>query len=94
VCVVVSLVSNSIIHTHTRIRFTLSSIGELVHNEETGLLFDNAEQLADRLEMLLADFADERAMLDHLRCNVIAAHERRWPQNWDMIVLPLFDSHF
>lgn len=68
-----------------------SCISELVTDGETGLLFSNAQQLADNLQTLLAGFPDHMsATLKKLQDKVASTQQTlRWDENWDNVAWPV-----
>jgi len=66
-------------------------IKELVKSGKTGLLFKNAGELSNALIYMFEGFPEKQDKLDRMHKNVVEAHERRWPENWDEIILPVIN---
>ena len=74
--------------------FAEFSLHELVKNGKNGLVFENAAQLADQLEMLLASFPNSTS-LGELRSSLITHKDwewNTWEENWGKVVRPLILS--
>ncbi|XP_021100088.1 chitobiosyldiphosphodolichol beta-mannosyltransferase isoform X5 [Heterocephalus glaber] len=62
---------------------------ELVKHGENGLVFEDAEELASQLQMLLSKFPDPAGKLNQLRKNLRESEQLRWHESWQRTVLPL-----
>ncbi|XP_005391306.1 PREDICTED: chitobiosyldiphosphodolichol beta-mannosyltransferase isoform X2 [Chinchilla lanigera] len=62
---------------------------ELVKHGENGLVFEDAEELASQLQMLLSKFPDPGGKLNQLRKNLRESEQLRWDESWQQTVLPL-----
>eukprot|EP00033_Pygsuia_biforma_P003110 GCRY01003417.1.p1 GENE.GCRY01003417.1~~GCRY01003417.1.p1 ORF type:complete len:447 (-),score=70.21 GCRY01003417.1:42-1382(-) len=66
---------------------------ELVKDEENGRIFETADELAEQLTHLLANFPSDRRMLKqfekHLQNNF---QNVRWDAQWNAVALPIFTS--
>jgi beta-1,4-mannosyltransferase len=62
---------------------------EQLHDGSDGLLFENANQLADRLFFLFKDFPSRTAALDNLRNNLARSHTMTWFEGWNQEARPL-----
>ncbi|KAK2893409.1 chitobiosyldiphosphodolichol beta-mannosyltransferase [Channa argus] len=69
-----------------------SCLHELVKHEENGLIFRDAEELAEQLRSLLSEFTSSDARLALFRRNLRASKGQCWNDNWDQNVLPLFTT--
>ncbi|XP_061837408.1 chitobiosyldiphosphodolichol beta-mannosyltransferase [Nerophis lumbriciformis] len=65
---------------------------ELVKHEDNGLIFRDAQQLAEQLKSLLSEFTNTYGRLGVFRRNLRASRGQRWDDNWDQNVLPLMSS--
>jgi beta-1,4-mannosyltransferase len=64
-------------------------LAEQVHEGETGLLFESADQLAGQLYELLSGFP-AAPRLERLRNNVRRLRPMRWSEAWKAAVAPIF----
>jgi len=55
---------------------------EQLRDGENGLLFADANQLADRMFLLFGDFPSQTATLDHLRNNIAQSYRTTWFEGW------------
>ncbi|XP_023567313.1 chitobiosyldiphosphodolichol beta-mannosyltransferase isoform X2 [Octodon degus] len=62
---------------------------ELVKHGENGLVFEDAEELASQLQMLLSKFPDPAGKLNWFRKNLRESEQLRWHESWQQTVLPL-----
>ncbi|XP_063082512.1 chitobiosyldiphosphodolichol beta-mannosyltransferase isoform X2 [Cavia porcellus] len=62
---------------------------ELVKHGENGLVFEDAEELASQLQMLLSKFPDPAGKLNQFRKNLRESEQLRWDESWQRTVLPL-----
>uniref|UniRef100_A0A9L0IZ75 ALG1 chitobiosyldiphosphodolichol beta-mannosyltransferase n=1 Tax=Equus asinus TaxID=9793 RepID=A0A9L0IZ75_EQUAS len=62
---------------------------ELVKHEENGLVFEDSEELAVQLQMLLSEFPDPAGKLSQFRVNLRESEQLRWDESWKQTVLPL-----
>ncbi|XP_008536584.1 chitobiosyldiphosphodolichol beta-mannosyltransferase isoform X1 [Equus przewalskii] len=62
---------------------------ELVKHEENGLVFEDSEELAVQLQMLLSEFPDPAGKLSQFRVNLRESERLRWDESWKQTVLPL-----
>ena len=67
-------------------------IGELVKENQTGLLFDDAQQLAQELLLLLQGFPSKQGPLQSMRSSLQQQPLPRWQQAWAQHVLPVFEE--
>ena len=67
-------------------------IGELVQEGRNGLLFEDAQQLAQQLLLLLQGFPGKQGQLQHLHSCLQQQPFPRWQQAWGQHVLPVFES--
>ncbi|XP_061761628.1 chitobiosyldiphosphodolichol beta-mannosyltransferase isoform X1 [Nerophis ophidion] len=65
---------------------------ELVKHEDNGLIFRDAQQLAEQLKSLLSEFTNSDGRLGVFRRNLRASRGQCWDDNWDQNVLPLMFS--
>ncbi|KAG9477126.1 hypothetical protein GDO78_002500 [Eleutherodactylus coqui] len=63
---------------------------ELVKHNENGLTFEDSEELAAHLKMLLTDFTSRSSKLQQFRQNLHESKQMRWDETWDQTVLPIF----
>lgn len=64
------------------------SLHELVTDQKTGLLFEDANMLTDQLFTLFG--GKDRKLIDTMRQNVIKQFEHdRWHDNWTRNVIPI-----
>ncbi|XP_066432244.1 chitobiosyldiphosphodolichol beta-mannosyltransferase isoform X2 [Eleutherodactylus coqui] len=63
---------------------------ELVKHNENGLTFEDSEELAAHLKMLLTDFTSRSSKLQQFRQNLHESKQMRWDESWDQTVLPIF----
>ena len=71
-----------------------AALPELVRHEDNGLVFKNAQQLAEQLEGLFAGFplADpSKSRLSRFRARVAETSHLRWSENWTKFAAPLFN---
>lgn len=70
----------------------MSSIGELVLEDQNGCLFDNAAQLEDLLVDLLENFPESKK-LHRFRMDLAANFQNyTWNDNWQQTALPIFQN--
>ncbi|XP_036081727.1 chitobiosyldiphosphodolichol beta-mannosyltransferase isoform X2 [Rousettus aegyptiacus] len=62
---------------------------ELVKHGENGLVFEDSEELAAQLQMLLSKFPDPAGKLNQFRKNLRESEQLRWDESWIQTVLPL-----
>ncbi|XP_006913907.1 chitobiosyldiphosphodolichol beta-mannosyltransferase [Pteropus alecto] len=62
---------------------------ELVKHGENGLVFEDSEELAAQLQMLLSKFPDPAGKLNQFRKNLRESEQLRWDESWMQTVLPL-----
>ncbi|XP_069037136.1 chitobiosyldiphosphodolichol beta-mannosyltransferase isoform X2 [Lepisosteus oculatus] len=62
---------------------------ELVKQGENGLIFQDSQELAEQLKMLLADFPGVQGMLGTFRRTLRDCGLQRWDESWEQTVLPL-----
>ncbi|KAM9844274.1 chitobiosyldiphosphodolichol beta-mannosyltransferase [Aulostomus maculatus] len=67
-------------------------LDELVKHEENGLIFRDAQELAQQLQLLLSGFPGSEGRLGDFRRNLRASRGQRWDDNWDHNILPLFSG--
>ncbi|XP_041943570.1 chitobiosyldiphosphodolichol beta-mannosyltransferase [Alosa sapidissima] len=65
---------------------------ELVKHEENGLIFQDSNELATQLKLLLCDFPSSEGKLGLFRRNLRASGQQRWDENWDQTVLPILTA--
>lgn len=65
------------------------AIGELVVDKETGLLFSDAEELAQHASNLLKDFP-QKERLREMEANIQVSQSKRWAECWAENAKPLF----
>ncbi|ELK10683.1 Chitobiosyldiphosphodolichol beta-mannosyltransferase [Pteropus alecto] len=68
---------------------SLCSLHELVKHGENGLVFEDSEELAAQLQMLLSKFPDPAGKLNQFRKNLRESEQLRWDESWMQTVLPL-----
>eukprot|EP00850_Spirogloea_muscicola_P011332 SM000070S21298 [mRNA] locus=s70:135067:139322:- [translate_table: standard] len=67
-----------------------SCIGELVQNHQNGLLFSSSSELAQQLLDVFRGFPGACNLLSSLAKGAArSGEERRWPQEWELNVLPV-----
>jgi len=65
-------------------------IGELVKRDQNGVLFQDANDLCDRLQSLLHGFPDRCSKLNSLKLNLIASRSNEnWSKEWESVMKPL-----
>uniref|UniRef100_A0A8C9TWM1 Chitobiosyldiphosphodolichol beta-mannosyltransferase n=1 Tax=Scleropages formosus TaxID=113540 RepID=A0A8C9TWM1_SCLFO len=65
------------------------SLDELVKHDENGLVFQDAEELAQQLRELLWKFPQTQGRLARFRKTLRESGQQRWDESWDQTVLPL-----
>ena len=67
------------------------AIGELVREDENGVLFDTSEQLAVFLTKWFANFGSEsyKAKEQKFRQNLAVFGENRWENTWSRVAKPV-----
>ncbi|XP_075998947.1 chitobiosyldiphosphodolichol beta-mannosyltransferase [Genypterus blacodes] len=65
---------------------------ELVKHEENGLIFRDAQELAQQLKLLLWEFPRADGSLGLFRRNLQASRGQGWDDNWNQNVLPLITA--
>ncbi|CAF0918519.1 unnamed protein product [Adineta ricciae] len=67
-------------------------IGELVKRDQNGVIFEDADDLCERLESLLHGFPDNCPKLNSLKTNLIATlPNENWSKEWDSVLKPLLN---
>ncbi|UJR25507.1 hypothetical protein I4U23_006853 [Adineta vaga] len=65
-------------------------IGELVKRDQNGVIFQDADDLCDRLESLLYGFPNHCPKLNSLKTNLIATlPDENWSKEWESVLKPL-----
>ncbi|KPP74201.1 chitobiosyldiphosphodolichol beta-mannosyltransferase-like [Scleropages formosus] len=64
-------------------------LDELVKHDENGLVFQDAEELAQQLRELLWKFPQTQGRLARFRKTLRESGQQRWDESWDQTVLPL-----
>lgn len=69
-------------------------IAELIDDGETGLLFNDSNQLSQQLQSLLYQYPTNTQQIDQFRDNVQHKHGqgKRWQYNWSTVALPLVNE--
>ena len=68
-------------------------ISELVEHEQTGLLFQNAEQLLKHLmRIAVTEYGNTNNVLDRMRSNLRKINDHRWDQEWDEKAWPIIKT--
>ncbi|CAK8683495.1 unnamed protein product [Clavelina lepadiformis] len=71
-----------------------SCLNELVQHQVNGLVFKNATELNQQMQLVFTDFPQNQSLLLNLRKNVEHFRKTTWNDSWNKIVLPLFkESH-
>ncbi|KHJ48066.1 glycosyltransferase, group 1 family protein [Trichuris suis] len=65
------------------------ALPELVHDSIDGMIFENAEQLADHLRSVLMGFPKCHSILDDMRTHLMESPLETWNKAWDKIVWPV-----
>ncbi|CAD5111123.1 DgyrCDS463 [Dimorphilus gyrociliatus] len=65
-------------------------IGELVHENTNGLLFDTDQELAKQIKMILEGFPSKCNKLNKFRENL--KNYPKWQSNWNSNALPIFSN--
>lgn len=65
---------------------------ELVKHEENGLIFRDAQELAEQLKSLLSEFPGSGGQLGAFRRTLRHSGGPGWDENWDQNVLPLLSA--
>ncbi|XP_034088764.1 chitobiosyldiphosphodolichol beta-mannosyltransferase isoform X1 [Gymnodraco acuticeps] len=65
---------------------------ELVKHEENGLIFRDAQELAEQLKSLLSEFPGSGGQLGAFRMTLRRSRGPGWDENWDQNVLPLLSA--
>ncbi|CAF3935571.1 unnamed protein product [Rotaria sp. Silwood2] len=68
-------------------------IDELVKRDQNGIIFQDANDLCDRLQSLLHGFPDRCLKLNNLKSNLIANRSNEnWSKEWESVMKPLLHS--
>ncbi|UPR03008.1 glycosyltransferase [Chloropicon primus] len=68
-----------------------SCVEELVQNNRNGMLFNDAEELAQQLKALFHNFGREKnSRLQKLKAGAMASSKRRWTDEWAKVGLGIF----
>ncbi|CDW53698.1 chitobiosyldiphosphodolichol [Trichuris trichiura] len=68
------------------------ALPELVHDSIDGMIFENAEQLADHLRNVLKGFPKSHSVLDDMRRRLMESPLETWNKAWEKIVWPVFTT--
>jgi beta-1,4-mannosyltransferase len=71
-----------------------AALPELVRHEDNGLVFKNAQQLAEQLEGLFTGFPlddPSKSRISRFRARVAESSDLRWSENWNTFAAPLFN---